>query len=82
MWNSRIHGSAIVAKIFRGKAYNRCIFTHKLALEALSHLKWKTFGNWPNKNDKINKETHTPIKYVTVDLIGLFHSENFDNKLA
>ena len=54
---SGIHGSAIVAKIFRGKAYNRCICTHKLALEALSRLKWKTFGNWLNKNDKISEET-------------------------
>ena len=79
---SGIHGSAIVAKIFRGKAYNRGICAHKLALVALSHLKWKTFGNWLNKNDKINEETYTPIKYASDDLIGLFHSKDLDKQLV
>ena len=49
---SGIHGSAIVAKIFGGKVYNRCIRAHNLAFEALSRLKWKAFENWLNENNK------------------------------
>ena len=40
---SGYHGSAMVAKIFGGKAYNRGIRVHRLAFEALSRLKWKAF---------------------------------------
>ena len=75
---SGIHGSAIVAKIFGGKAYNRGIRAHRLAFEAFSRLKWKTFGNWLNENNKINEEAFTPIKDTTDDLIGLFHSKDLD----
>ena len=57
---SGIHRSLIVAKIFRDKAYNRGICAHILALEALSHLKRKAFGNWLNDNNKINEEANTP----------------------
>ena len=79
---SGIHGSAIVTKIFRGKAYNRGIRAHKLAFEALSHLKWKAFGNWLNENNTINEEAYTPIKDATDDLIGLFHSKHLDKQLV
>ena len=39
---SGIHGSAIVAKIFRGKAYSRGIRAHKLAFEAFFALKMES----------------------------------------
>ena len=45
---SGIHRSAIVAKIYGGKAYNRGIRAHKLTFEAFSRLIWKAFGNWLN----------------------------------
>ena len=79
---SGIHGSAIVAKIFRGKAYNRGIRAHKYVFEALSRLKWKAFGNWLNENNKINEEAYTPIKDATNDLIGLFHSKDLDKQIS
>ena len=79
---SGIHGSAIVAKIFRGKAYNRGIHAHKLAFEALSRLKWKAFGNWWNENNITNEEAYTPIKDAIDDLIGLFLSKDLDKQLV
>ena len=66
---SGIHGSAMVAKILGGKAYNRGIRAHKLAFEALSRLKWKAFGNWLNEHNKVNEEEYTPIKEATDNLI-------------
>ena len=79
---SGIHGLAIVAKIFRGKAYNNGIRAYKLAFEALSHLKWKAFGNWLNENNLTNEEACTNIEDATDDLIGLFHSKDLDRQLV
>ena len=79
---SGIHGSAIVAKISRGKACNRGIRAHKLAFEAVSRLKWKVFENRLNENNKISEEAYTPIKDATDDLIGLFHSKDLDKQLV
>ena len=79
---SGIHGSAMVAKIFGGKAYNRGIRAHKLAFEALSRLKWKAFGNWLNEHNKVNEEEYTPIKEATDNLIRLFQSKDLDKQLV
>ena len=79
---SGIHGSAMVAKIFGGKAYNRGIRAHKLAFEALSRLKWKAFGNWLNEHNKVNEEEYTPIKEATDKLIRLFQSKDLDKQLV
>ena len=77
---SGIHGSAMVAKIFGGKAYKRG--AHKLAFEALSRLKWKAFGNWLNEHKKVNEEEYTPIKGAADNLIRLFQSKDLDKQLV
>ena len=79
---SGIHGLAMVAKIFGGKAYNRCICAHKLAFEALSRLKWKAFGNWLNEHNKVNEEKYTPIKDAANNLVRLFQSKDLDKQLV
>ena len=78
---SGIHGSAMVAKIFGGKAYNRGIRAHKLAFEALSRLKWKAFGNWLNEHNRVNEEEYTPIKEAADNLIR-FRFKDLDKQLV
>ena len=41
-----LYGSNTVAKIIKGKIYNRGVRAHKLMLEALLRLKWEAFCQW------------------------------------
>ena len=41
-----LYGSNTVAKIIKGKSYNRGVRAHKLMLEALLRLKWEAFCQW------------------------------------
>ena len=78
---SGIHGSAMIAKIFGGKAYNRGIRAHKLAFEALSRLKCKAFGNWLNEHNRVNEEEYTLIKEAADNLIR-FRFKDLDKQLV
>ena len=41
-----LYGSNTVAKIIKGKSYNRGVRAHKLMLEASLRLKWEAFCQW------------------------------------
>ncbi|KAJ8034477.1 hypothetical protein HOLleu_21334 [Holothuria leucospilota] len=43
---SDVYGSATVAAIMRGKSYNRSVRAHKLVMEALFRLLWRSFVKW------------------------------------
>ena len=43
---SGVYGSATISSAMKGKAYNRGIRAHKLAMEALSRLQWQAFTTW------------------------------------
>ena len=49
------YGSNTVAKIIKGKSYNRGVRAHKLMLEALLHLKWEAFCQRAAKEREQNK---------------------------
>ena len=50
-----LYESNTVAKIIKGKSYNRGVRAHKLMLEALLHLKWEAFCQWAaQEREQIN----------------------------
>ena len=49
---SNVYGSNTVSRIMQGKAYNRGIRAHKLVLEALERLQWRSFVSWSVSNDE------------------------------
>ena len=49
---SNVYGSNIVPGIMQGKAYNRGVRAHKLVLETLERLQWRSFVSWSVSNDK------------------------------
>ena len=51
-----LYGSNTVAKIIKGKSYNRGVRAHKLMLEAILRLKWEAFCQWAaHEREQIQK---------------------------
>ena len=54
---SGVYGSNSVVRLLHGKAYNKGVRAHKLLLEALERIQWRSFSSWiENKNISIENE--------------------------
>ena len=54
---SGVYGSNSVVRLLHGKAYNKGERAHKLLLEALERIQWRSFSSWiENKNISIENE--------------------------
>ena len=43
---SEVIAQGSITGVFEGKHYNRTVISHKIVMEALWRLQWKSFGNW------------------------------------
>ena len=74
-----LYGSNTVAKIIKGKSYDRGVRAHKLMLEALLRLKWEAFCQWAaQEREQINttsvdealRECNLAIEKEDMHLLG------------
>ena len=54
---SGVYDSNSVVRLLHGKAYNKGVRAHKLLLEALEQIQWRSFSSWVEiKNVSIENE--------------------------
>ena len=49
---SEVIAQGCITGVFEGKHYNRAVRAHKIVMEALWRLQWKSFGNWLREKEK------------------------------
>jgi hypothetical protein len=59
---SQVYGSNTAANLLRGVAYNRGIRAHKLTMEAMSRLRWRSFSEWLRTSDNDSLESATDLE--------------------
>lgn len=63
---SGIYGSSITTAILKGKSYNRGVRAHKLVMEAMFRLQWRSFVEWLSKQDRTHVDQQAVIEQ-TID---------------
>lgn len=48
---SEVVAQGSIASVLEGKHYNRAMRAHKIVMEALWRLQWKSFGKWLREKD-------------------------------
>ena len=62
---SEVIAQGSITRVFEGKHYNRAVRAHKIVMEALWRLQWKSFGNWLREKEKSDvdlKKVHDVVQ--------------------
>ena len=64
MIESGVYGSCTTEALLKGKSYNRGVRAHKLTMEALLRLQWKSFSKWLSDNRHLIKTDHSLVSVI------------------
>lgn len=62
---SGIYGSSVTTAILKGKSYNRGVRAHKIVMEAMFRLQWRSFVEWLSKQNRTHVNQQALIEEAT-----------------